>query len=104
MARCDPLRSTEALTRHYRSGEAESEETQRKFRVLPNGPGIELPAALNVPRPNGRLPVSRPGSPIPPRPAAGRWEPRQAEMSAGQLQCLVRRRTPDPAVTRRASP
>jgi hypothetical protein len=82
--------------------------TSRKMEIHqalqpPNGSALSC-RPVNVPRPNGRLPVSRPGSPIPPRPAAGRWEPRQAEMSAGQLQCLVRRRTPDPAVTRRASP
>jgi hypothetical protein len=46
---------------------------------------------VNVPRPIGRPPVSRPGSLIPPCPAAGGWKPWQAEWSAGQLQCLVRR-------------
>jgi len=56
------------------------------------GPGIELPAAVMVPRPIGRPPVSCPGSPSPKSPAAGSWKPGQAEPSAGQLQCLVGQR------------
>jgi hypothetical protein len=50
-----PTGATEDRTWLYRSGEAESKERQRMFRVLPNGPGIELPAAREgtMPRPAG---------------------------------------------------
>jgi hypothetical protein len=67
-----PTGAIEERTRPYQSGEAESEERRRKFRVLPNGSALSC-RPVNVPRPIGRPPVSRPGSPIPPWPAAGSW-------------------------------
>jgi len=59
---------------------------------LPNGPGIELPAAVSVPR-NDRRP---PG--VSPTDAGGWGAPEHPGVAAGQLQCLVRQ----PATPRHA--
>jgi hypothetical protein len=85
-----PTGSTEDRTWLYRSGEAESKERQRMFRVLPNGPGIELPAAREgtTPGPADARRAHR-------EPGGRRLEARQADpVAAGQLQCLVRPRSP----------
>jgi hypothetical protein len=42
MARRDPTGSIGELTWRYRSGEAESEEREKQFRVLPNGLAVQL--------------------------------------------------------------
>jgi hypothetical protein len=85
-----PTGAIEERTRPYQSGEAESEERRRKFRVLPNGPGIELPARECTT-------FHRPAAGESPRVAhlaasGGRQLGAPAgRAAAGQLQCLVRR-------------
>jgi hypothetical protein len=68
-----PTGAIEERTWPYRSGEAESEDRQRKFRVLPNGPALSCAPPVNPEdtpaggrrscHPTGRPPAGRPGKP-----------------------------------------
>jgi len=61
--------------------------------MLPNGPGIELPAAREGTTSLRTAAGESSRVTHPAVPAAGCWEPWQAEpLAAGQLQCLVGRR------------
>ena len=95
MVRCDRQGPTVELRWPYGSGESESERKERRIRVLPNGSAFSCRPPVSVPGSLGRPPATRPGITDRAPPAAGRWDPSQAERwAAGQLQCLVRPRDP----------
>ena len=88
MVRCDPLGPTGERTWRYRRGASERGKKERRFGVLPNGPGIELPAARELYQdPSG----GRPADPPRTRAAVRLGDLAGPEVAAGQLQCLVRR-------------
>jgi hypothetical protein len=93
MVRCDPLgRSkngrgpTGAVKRRAKEGRGSSGccLTDQALSCRP----------VNVPRPFGRPPVSRPGSPTPAVPGGRQLGSLAGRAVAGQLQCLVRQRCP----------